>query len=860
MPADRTPLTEAFADLPRLWLGPTDVGFATRILRRTFTLDRPPTAAKLHLFVEHRYLLWVNGTFIGRGPHFHHATRLPITTYDLTPHLTAGRNVVAVLVNHNIEAFHNHVPTGKPGLVARLNITDASGEVTTIDTDAQWKASDRTGWRQATPRRSWAVDHLEIYDVAAAPAGWQSAEFDDSDWLAADVLDTALADESCTFFEADLPMLRFAFAPAQQLIGFQQTDAAPVEIQSDFKHGTYGEQLMAAPRLEPTDVKIEGDLDDAGGGLRITGLSASAGAIVELDLGSEHAGHLVLECDCESAGVIDAGWSEHCRLGFPTVLQKGTSYADQIHAAPGDNQWMPLQFNAGRYLKLFFRAFTGSVTIKRAGFWASEPDLDWRGHFECNDEKLNAIWELCKRSQIVGTQEGLMDCPTREQASYVGDGHPVAWWIALLTGDVRFWSYLTAEQFERPSKEGLILSTPFSGVNNTLLDYTILAVIWSVEHADFMGDDELLERYAPVCRSILRYFDDRTDDRGLFNWQWTKDRPHKPWQHLYDPQLPNFGDSLNLFIDHPGMGWHNVGEPGIDRRGINGAINALRVRGLAALSDIEARLGNAEPSQKLAKQAEQLRQTVTDAFYSTDHDAFVDGELAGELIDSVSEQTNTWALQAGAGAMDTDARRALLARLLDEGKAKRIAEAGPYFWIYIFDMVQRLGLEEKALELLREKWWVMIEGDATTLWETWAGDDLDTWCHPWSGGALEFLLGGVCGLPTRSAKDGRYELKPRFDLLESASARLCLPVGDFAMNWTTDSNRVTCAGTLPGGVEATLIDPAGGSHVIQGDWRIETKLIGYRPAHLETPRRACAFSTTPGEQQRPKTRPDNTTP
>jgi alpha-L-rhamnosidase len=55
----------------------------------------PPT----DITVDGRYLLFVNGAQIGRGPVRCSPLAQRFDTYDLAPHLRSGRNVVAVLVH-----------------------------------------------------------------------------------------------------------------------------------------------------------------------------------------------------------------------------------------------------------------------------------------------------------------------------------------------------------------------------------------------------------------------------------------------------------------------------------------------------------------------------------------------------------------------------------------------------------------------------------------------------------------------------------------------------------------------------------------------------------------------------------------
>jgi alpha-L-rhamnosidase len=293
------------------------------------------------------------------------------------------------------------------------------------------------------------------------------------------------------------------------------------------------------------------------------------------------------------------------------------------------------------------------------------------------------------------------------------------------------------------------------------------------------------------------------------------------WEQQYNPDGPHLS-ALNLFIDHPGMGWHNVGEPGINRRGINAGINALRVRAMQALADLEEATGDTDAAAKLRDHADALADLIIDTFYDRTRAVFADGELDGKLLDSVSQQTNTWMLQAIGDRMSDDDARRIMQHVMDEANGDSIARGGPYFWIYIYPVMQKLGMAREALELTRRGWGRMIDGGASTLWETWAGDDLDTACHPWSAPAIEFLLTGVLGLP-REPADNAWVMRPRYDLLAAASGRICLPCGDFEIAWTTETDGVvSLRGCLPPGVRGVVEHIDGQtSQPITGAWNMK---------------------------------------
>lgn len=820
---------------PHLWLGAADDRPRTRLFRRAFHLDAPPATATLRLFAEARYHVWINGRYLARGPILHHGHRLPVASYDAAALLQPGGNVIAAAVYSFGCGLHNHIQTGRPGLSAELSWTDAAGDVQTLQTDAQWRVTDRTGWSPDVPRRGWAIGHVEVFDAAEAPpAEWTTTGFDEgADWRAPDVSPSALVTPGSVFFADPLPPLRYHWRPAARVLSFHQVDAPPPPVRPDYKHGDYGRLLMDQPWRDASDAKLAGALDDTGGGLRIEGLTPDHGAVLNLDLGAQHCGQVILDCDCPTAGTIDVGWSEWDDDGRPRILQKGTSYVDRIEAAPGRVRWEQMQFNAGRYLSIWFRGFTGSVTIRGAGMRASEPDLTWAGRFDSSDETLNRIWSLCQRTLRIGTQEGLMDCPTREQACYIGDGHPVARWIGQQTGDFRHWRYLVREQFARQAANGLIRSTPFSWRDDTLIDYTLLAIINTRDYLRFTGDKQTARDVLEGCHRVLGWFDRHADERGLFAWAWPGP-PSGPGQaeHVYDPDRPRIETDLNLFIDHAGMGWHNPGEPGIDRRGVNAAINALLVSARQALAEMEAQVGSAQKGEALRVSAESLRRAARETFRDA-AGPFVDGELDGKRLEQISEQTNAWAVQAGLAAPQEAGD---ILRQVVFGGAAGVARGGPYFWTYTYPAAHAAGLTAQALGATRRLWRPMLDRGATTLWETFAGDDHDTACHPWSGAPVEFLLTAIAGLPAAALPGEHVGLYPRYDLLDRVDARLLTAAGPIDIAWDTPATPDTpdtptdglrLRGSLPPGLTATVHTPDGHTHgPLTGTWERTCNVTG----------------------------------
>jgi hypothetical protein len=114
-------------DVPEFEIDPTSVGsdlppagFSRSQFRRVFDLDEVPGRLPLRVSADSRYVLWVNGTEIGRGPIRSQPRRLRYDSYDIADHLRPGRNGVAVLVTYDGHADSFWQPVATSGVMGRV--------------------------------------------------------------------------------------------------------------------------------------------------------------------------------------------------------------------------------------------------------------------------------------------------------------------------------------------------------------------------------------------------------------------------------------------------------------------------------------------------------------------------------------------------------------------------------------------------------------------------------------------------------------------------------------------------------------------------------------------------------------------
>jgi hypothetical protein len=133
----------------------------------------------LQVFADARYMLWVNGRYVQRGPGRFEPQAPEYDTLDITTNLHTGDNVLAVLVISRVSNGKTRMHA--PGLTAQL----AQSGRKICGTDASWKWSDQTRYRPV--RTDWP----NIYDVVDArveDGDWTLPDYDDSQWAQAQAL------------------------------------------------------------------------------------------------------------------------------------------------------------------------------------------------------------------------------------------------------------------------------------------------------------------------------------------------------------------------------------------------------------------------------------------------------------------------------------------------------------------------------------------------------------------------------------------------------------------------------------------------------------------------------------------------
>lgn len=333
--------------------------------RKQFELSDTPSSVEARIACDSKYWLWINDELVvfegqlKRGP-------TPRDTYfdrvDLSGHLRAGENTVAILVCHFGRHGFSHNSSGKAGLIFEADLGER-----VLASDESWRAKVHPAFGETDP----PLDNVRPpeanlrFDARHDIGRWQSSDYDDSAWGPAMAFGKPPVAPWNNLYERLIPLWKDS-----GLVPYVSFPELPTEGSGEafVCKLPYNAQVTPYLKVEAPAGKVIGIHTDV---LAIYGKIrqvethrheyVTRDGVQEFELPSWINGHEVHYVIPEGVRVLDLKYRE-------------TSYDTQI-----------------------------------------------AGSFECSDPKLNQLWEESKRTLLVTMRDTYMDCPDRERAQWWGD-------------------------------------------------------------------------------------------------------------------------------------------------------------------------------------------------------------------------------------------------------------------------------------------------------------------------------------------------------------------------------------------------------------------------------------------------------
>lgn len=374
---------------------------------------------------------------------------------------------------------------------------------------------------------------------------------------------------------------------------------------------------------------------------------------------------------------------------------------------------------------------------------AHYPFDDAAGQFRCSDEKLNAIWELCKYSMKATSFGGVFVDGDRERKPYEADAY-----INQLG-----WYYTTGEfGLPRHTHEYLITHPTWP------TEWILFSVLMAWEDYLFSGDAASLQAFYPDLQAKTLLALARPD--GLISI------PKGPL-----PAVVGHAIHINTIRDI--VDWPTGERDGYDLRGVNTVVNAFHARALDRMALIAAALGKTDDAQRFRAAAARVTQTLNEKLFDPASGLYLDGE--GSRHSSL--HANMFPLAFG--LVPPERRARVTAFVRSRGMACSVYAAQ-----FLMDALFDAGEAEHAIAMMTapgdRSWTHMIEGVGTTItleaWDTKYKPNQD-WNHAWGAAPANLLPRKLMGIEPLAPGWAKLQICPRLGKLQWAEARTPTPRG-----------------------------------------------------------------------------------
>jgi hypothetical protein len=759
--------------------------------RRTFELASPPAHASARVTADSRYVLWVNGVEVARGPVRSNPRRLRYDRVDLAPYLRPGRNVIAALARF----YGRPTPWWAPvpatfQLGAGAFLFEALlGEETFLRSDAEWRVLASDAWRDL-PGRGIGGMPSECHDAARLPRDWREDSCDDSEWSPA----VELAANSIGFDGRHEPPSH----PYGPLLPRPIPPLGCEERRARVIHVAAGPG--AGERDDPVD-QVGADEEVAVGraGPYRMGLELPAAAeevqLVRLDFGEVVSGTLVLEVDAPEGARFDLAVAELLREdgSLDTDDQRnGFRYG----ARGGRDRFESFDPLGMRYAALAVRA-DRPVVLQAVAMNERLYPRAGGPRFECSDPLLDRIWAVGRRTVDLCSHDAYLDCPTREQRAWTGD-FVVHQMVDLASNPDWGLARWHVELAASPRPDGML---PMAAAGDLESWDSAYIPDWALHWLRalhnlyrYTGDADLVARLLPVAENVLRWF------------------------------LP-FRAEDGLLSDV--TGWVIIDWSSVSVAGRSSTLNALWARGLRDFAEMSDWLGDAARAS-WAHAAHASVAGAFEAFWDPEREVYVDHVPDGARGRPVSQHAQAAALCAGIvpGArvarlveVLTDRERHVHAtwsrarsdsRLPGPGERgiggpylvagppdpwwdveKQVVVAQPFFRYVVHDALVAAGRTDLIPDQCRD-WRALLERCETSWSESWFGG---TTCHGWSSTPTRDLSTRTLGVTPASPGFELARVAPRLGDLAWARGAVPTPYGLLSVE--AERDRTTVESPVP---------------------------------------------------------------
>ncbi|MCX8064969.1 MAG: family 78 glycoside hydrolase catalytic domain [Candidatus Hydrogenedentes bacterium] len=626
------------------------------LFRRSFDLDSSPSEAKIYITADDYFVLYINGVRVLEGPPTGYPFAYPYCEFNVKPYLSKGKNLLAVHTYYR--GLVNRVTVSgdnRSGLILRLVVRGEDGKEFTINSDENWKCLPLEVYLPSTPV-GYKTQFIENIDMRKYPHDWYKVDYDDSFWI------------------------------------------TPSKREHDYKFVRIDVKPVFTSNIFPVSCRIV----DKG--------------VYFYDFGRETVGYTRIKIKGEEGQKVVVYHGEELEENGRVrwKMRANCDYREEITLS-GREEIIPFfEYKAFRYVEVEGAPESLEVWVEERHY---PFDLS-RHYFQSSDESLCKIWNICVNGVRLCSQEGFLDCPSREKAQYLGDAVIISRSFLWLTGDTSLamkslFDFCVSSEIDK----GLTAVAP-SGFIQEFAEYSLQYPLMLWEYYRHSGDKEFLRSAVDRCLlEFLQYFERFEGEDGLL------------WSTGPKPILIDWPKNLRDNFDY---------EYALDKP--NAVVNAFYYGAITTTLRIFGEVGI--NTEKLKEKAEKIFVSYQNIFLDREKNLYRDALNSSHC----SLHSNALSLYFGL-VKDEEVKKAIFEFIESKGLS-----CGVYIASYVIEACFREGNPELGWKLLTNNseysWKEMLRNGATACLEVWKPEMKMnmSWCHAWSSSPIYLVYEYVAGL------------------------------------------------------------------------------------------------------------------
>ncbi len=760
-PSNAVPADFSVAHLARpAWITPRQPMSPPEVTAYRLRFDLPQEATiRVHVSADERYILYVDGQCVGRGPERGSDRAWFYETYDLN--LSTGPHTLVAIVWRLAEIG----PQAQVGVMGGfLLVADEPYGRLLSTNSAAWEARPVTGISFDMPGLEgqivFFVQPIQITDDAAYPWGVEKGM--GQGW---EPVTLRHEDISSPFGVHAVHVLQPALLPAQMAT---PRHAGRVRHVADSAWNDPQIVAVVTDAHLPSEAAAWQSLLDEARPLLIPPHTRRQ---IVLDLEQYVCAYPQVQLSGGNGSRITIGWAEALYVDASGTAKgqrdevKGRTFIalcrDVIVPDGGaQRSFEPLWWRAGRYIELLIETGDQPLTLEKVSLLETRYPLEMESRFSSSDPRLDAVTPVALRGLQMCAHETYMDCPYYEQLMYVGDSRLEALTTYAISSDDRL-----------PRKAIILfglsrLSDGLTRARYPCRDVQVIPpfALWWIgmvyDYALWRDDRAFIAEMLPGVRSVLDGF-----------------LAHiRPGNLLQAPNGWNFTDWT--------PGWL-LGVPPEAFDGFSGVLNWHLVYILGLAVQLEEWAGESLLAQRWQGWRNVLAAASMAAFWDDRRGLFAD-DLAHT---SFSEHTQCLALLSGMLEGEQYTRTAH--NLLNDDSLTRTTI---YFTHYLFETYRMLNQPGAFFERLGLWLDLPKQGFKTTPEQP---EPSRSDCHGWGAHPLYHFFATLLGIRPTSFGFGQVEIAPLPGYLTHLTGDMVHPGGRIEVDLHFEHDHVSGSVSLP---------------------------------------------------------------